>query len=278
MTVAVACNLSDGVILGVDSAVTVSSSGGVEHVYENAEKLFGLGDRPIGIAAYGLGSIGQRSVGSYLREFEVRDPQKIVSSVSTTMAQIVEGLRRFFMGLYRAQVIPQVETETGKNWRDLTDDQKPVLGLVVGGYGHGAYLSEVWNIVLPTHSRARTAENPFPQGSFGTSWYAMPRPIFRYIKGFDSDLMVEIEGFLTSKLARSLTGLEQTELQQLVRSYEYNILYSAMPLGEGVAHTRFLVELVIGHHRYATGAPVVGGQVRLGKASYLGGPFEILSP
>src|SRR5206468_6888121 len=42
MSVAIACNLSDGVVLAVDSAVTVPdpAGGGVAKVYENAQKLF----------------------------------------------------------------------------------------------------------------------------------------------------------------------------------------------------------------------------------------------
>lgn len=41
MTVAVSCNLSDGVILGVDSAVTLTNNkGAIIKVYENAKKLF----------------------------------------------------------------------------------------------------------------------------------------------------------------------------------------------------------------------------------------------
>jgi integrase len=55
VTVAVACNLSDGVALAVDSAVTLpDGTGGIAKVYENAQKLFQLGDRPIGIAVFGL--------------------------------------------------------------------------------------------------------------------------------------------------------------------------------------------------------------------------------
>jgi hypothetical protein len=56
LTVAISCNLSDGVNLGVDSAVTAPSpDGGVMKVYENAQKLFQVGERPIGVATYGLG-------------------------------------------------------------------------------------------------------------------------------------------------------------------------------------------------------------------------------
>jgi len=65
MTVAVACNLAEGVVLGVDSAVTIHDSQGlVVKVYENAVKLFQLGEKPIGIAAFGIGALGNRIIGS----------------------------------------------------------------------------------------------------------------------------------------------------------------------------------------------------------------------
>ena len=69
MTVAVACNLAEGVVLGVDSAVTMSNQQKqVIKTYEHAEKIFKLGEKPVGIATYGLGAIGNRIIGSYVRE------------------------------------------------------------------------------------------------------------------------------------------------------------------------------------------------------------------
>ena len=47
MTVADSCNLSEGVILGGDSAITLGSSRRVIKGYENAEKLFQLGEKPV---------------------------------------------------------------------------------------------------------------------------------------------------------------------------------------------------------------------------------------
>jgi len=54
MTVAISCNLSEGVVLGVDSAVTVAA-GNHYKIWEHAQKLFQMGERPIGAAIYGLG-------------------------------------------------------------------------------------------------------------------------------------------------------------------------------------------------------------------------------
>ena len=48
-----------------------------------------------------------------------------------------------------------------------------------------------------------------------------------------------------------------------------------MSIVEGMEHVRFLVELVINHYRFALGAPVVGGKVKIGKVTYKGKYFEI---
>src|SRR5205814_2305946 len=101
MTVALTVNLSDGVVFGVDSAVTLPSSAGKETtVYDDSEKLFPLGRLSVGVATYGLGAMGARSIGSYLREYEVTDPQGLMAG-DYTMPQLVESLRAFLLQAYQ---------------------------------------------------------------------------------------------------------------------------------------------------------------------------------
>jgi hypothetical protein len=280
VTVAVSCNLSDGVVLGVDSAVTVPAvgpGGGIAKVYENAEKLFQLGNLPVGVAIYGLGAIGTRGIGSYLREFEVRDPDKVLTGGSQ-LVDVVESLRKFFTDAYYRTIVPAVEQVRGVPFEQVPIADRPALGLVVGGFSHGAYLSEVWEILVPHHANDHSARQVAQQGFFTVNWFAMNEPITRYIKGLDPNLLTGLVTWLSSKLNRTLTDDETTELAGLLAQYEFQVPIWAMPMDEGVAYTRFLVELVINHHRFVTGAPVVGGRVKLGKVTYRGGAFEILGP
>ena len=53
MSVAVSLVISDGLVLGVDIAVAISFGPGKTNIYENAEKLFQLGAKRIGIARLG---------------------------------------------------------------------------------------------------------------------------------------------------------------------------------------------------------------------------------
>jgi hypothetical protein len=276
VTVAVSCNLSDGVVLAVDSAVTLpDGSGGIAKVYENASKLFQLGERPIGIAAFGIGALGTRSVGSYVREFETLNPGDVVSAGSS-LADVVEGLRAFFLESYQREVVPLLEQAHGAPFEEIADEHKPVLGLVVGGFSAGAFLSEVWEISIPIHAVAGSAVLRRNQGDFGTNWFAMFDPIRRYIKGFDPQLIDQLVGWFVQKRGgQALEPEEISEIHGLLAGFEYQIPFAAMPLEEGIQHTRFLAELVVSHHRYAVGAPVVGGAVRVGSVTYRGGRFDI---
>jgi len=282
MTVAFSCNLSDGVILGVDSAITLTGSRAgspdivdIVKVYEHAEKLFQLGENPIGIATYGIGSIRARSIGSYLREFEIQNPNQVVSN-SATVEDIVEELRRFFLNIYRNTVIADIESQTGKKFDELPDNKKPLLGFVVGGFSPNDYLSEVWRILIPINASPKSATLRRAKGNFGSDWFATFEPIRRYVKGYDPKLLTELKDYFTQLRGAPFSSTEEKKIQKIVAKHEYQIPFLAMPIDEGVAHVKFLVELAINHHRFAIGAPVVGGQAKIGLVTYKGERFKIL--
>jgi len=282
MTVAVSLNLSDGVILGVDSAITLSGSvagqpniQSIVKVYEHAEKMFQLGEKPIGLAVYGLGSIRNRSIGSYVREFELLDPAQSISG-SLTVKEIVEEVRKFFMDIYGKTIIPDIERETGKKWGELQDNQKPKLGLVVGGFSPNEFLSEVWRILIPKNDTQDSATLRRDKGIFGSDWFATFGPIRRYIKGFEPKLVEELATYFAQLRGSAFSDAERDKIKEILSKYEYPIPFIAMPIEEGIAHVKFLVDLAINHHRFAVGAPVVGGQARIGLVTYKGEQFKIL--
>ena len=61
-----------------------------------AKKLFQLKDKPVGIAFFGIGSMGTRSIGSYIREFEITNPKRVVSQ-NSSISNIVEEIRKFYI-------------------------------------------------------------------------------------------------------------------------------------------------------------------------------------
>jgi hypothetical protein len=266
--------LSDGVILGVDSAITIPSPTGVAKVYEKADKLFQLKDLPIGVATFGLGTLQNRSIGSFLREFEINDPNKVLSNYQS-LASVVEEMRVFFSGIYMSTVAPALAKEIGSPFERIPPDKKPVLGFLVGGFSPKSFLSEVWSMLIPLHSQPNSAAANRKPGDFGTNWFAMYEPIQRYFKGVSESLLDEIVGFFTAR-SSPLSPQEQTQFASLLAKHEVQVPYWSMPIREGIEHVRFLVGMVVSHHRYAMGAPIVGGKVNIGLVTYKGEKFRIL--
>ncbi len=276
MTVAVAASFPDGVVLGVDSAVTINHPNGqVIKIYENAEKLFQIGEKPIGIAAFGLAILDARGIGSYLREFEVSNPNNIISK-QASVQDVVEELRKFFMQIYQTTVIPELETQKGKKFAELTDKEKPVLGLAVGGYSGVTPFSEVWEILIPINNTPNSARQWCKPKEFRCAWFAVNAPIYRYTKGYDRNLLIELKEHFANLRGTPLNPSEEQAIDAIVAKHEYSFPCSVMPLLEGIAYVRFQVELVINHHRFAVGAPIVGGDARIGVVTYKGEKFKIL--
>ena len=288
MSVVVSVNLADGVILGVDSAITLPGPppipgqplppnvmhGGVLKVYEGADKLFPLGNLPVGIATYGTAVVGNRTVGNYIRQFVAENPNRVVKPEST-LRDIAEELHEFFSRLYKQIVVPVAEKYQGKPFDQIPVDSRPGFGFVIGGFSGGAYLSEVWQVLVPATNEPQILR---AQGDFSSNWFALYEPIDRYFKGFSRTLLAQLLEYFARLRGSAFSDAEQKEIADIITSHEFIIPTSAMPISVGIEFARFMVELVINHHRYAIGGPVVGGRARVGVVTDKGtGPkFEIV--
>lgn len=276
MTVAIACTVPDGVILGVDSAVTIGDPQNPLKVYEDAEKIFQLGTLPVGIAIYGAAGFGQRTIGSYLREFQIKNPKKVLDPGKRQLKEIAEELRAFFMGEYIATMVPLIEAVRGKPFDQVPENERPGLGLVVAGFSPGSFLPEVWNVIIPLHKDPGSSLQTISNGVLGSAWFASCAPIVRYIKGYDTGLSTALMAEFEKIKGTPLTPAEIKTLQDVAQKHEYQIVFDAMPIKRGIEYVRFLVQLVISHHKFAVGAPIVGGSPRIGVVTYKGEGFKIL--
>jgi len=94
MSICVAFNLSDGVIMAVDSAITMfDPDGTITKVFLDAEKIFRLKEMRVGIATYGLASLHGRTLGSFIREFTAAPENADLDTLP--LSEVVERLRRF---------------------------------------------------------------------------------------------------------------------------------------------------------------------------------------
>src|SRR6267378_8541694 len=73
MSVVGTVKVYDGIVLGAESMTQLTAFvNGVPQLiksYENAQKLFHVGNLPVAVLTYGLGNIGRRSMESFVHEF-----------------------------------------------------------------------------------------------------------------------------------------------------------------------------------------------------------------
>jgi len=266
MSVAVLCNLSDGVIIGVDSALTVTSANGVERVFEDGGKLFQIGKK-LGVATFGLAGLGGRSIGSFLHEFEGTHQ----GFEEWPIPETVESLRDFFVTKYKEAVAEAY----GKPFEEVTETSWQTTGLVVVGYSPGSYLSEAWEIRIPDHVEPGSSRQVYKPGSFGLAWFALSDPIERYLYGISLQGLGEIADYVKELLNRDLTAEEYGKLLDIRRGQAYQVMTDSMPVKTGIAYVRYLVNHVIAHYRFTEPHPTVGGKAQIGVITYRGGEFEI---
>ena len=279
----------DAVILGVDSTVSLPglpkgadiplpanviewARGPAIKAYDGAEKLFALGNRPVGVAIYGTTMIGDRSIRSHLHEFVTKDPDGVLSR-ETSLQQIAEGLRAFFANLYEKVVKPFLQDFRKMPFDQIPVDQRPGFGFVIGGYSANAYLPEVFHVFVPTVSEPQVMRR---QRELNANWFGLYEPIDRYYKGYTQPILNSLLEQFEKIHGSALSEQNRADINALLATYEYPNTISLMPVSVGIEYVRFLVGLVINHYRFDVGIPLVGGSVRIGKATCASGTFEVL--
>jgi hypothetical protein len=188
------------------------------------------------------------------------------------IGDVVERLRAFFFNVY----VRFAEQLFGVPFDQIPQDKKGYLGLIVGGFSPGAFLSEAWEIQIPLHDQPGSARQICSQGTFLVSWFATFDPIERYLLGFDRGLLGEMSTYVEGLLGRPLTQQESDGFAPIREKYCYRLMLDSMPIQAGIEYVRFLVQLVIQHYRFTSPHPVVGGRSKLGVVTYKEENFLIL--
>ena len=196
------------------------------------------------------------------------------------MAQVAEAVRFFFFNQYDGAVLqPLAAAQAGEadaTTPGLPQMLPPVLGLVVGGFGKTSYQSELWSIQLPYHSQPNSAVCNLGQGQYASAWFASMAPIHRYIKGVDPGAFQSMVEYF-NQIRPELNPAELEELKKRANAAEFSFVFPGMPIAKGVEYVRFLIDLVIGHHKFAAANPIVGGRCRVGYVTFDKQPFKILT-
>jgi hypothetical protein len=245
MSVVATVKVYDGIVLGAESMTqlmaTVPGMPGPQLVkaYENAQKLFQVGKRPIGILTYGIGNIGRRSVESLVDEFSRAEKSRDNDPVN------VEQSARRFYDFLRDRYTPAFGA--------LPQPQQPAMGFVVAGYSDGEPLGSQWEFVLPM---ATGPVSVGPQDSVGAMWRGVANPFFRLMYGVDPGLEQKLR-------QQGATDQEIQRFKNAMPQIATAVAFDGMPLADAVSYCRFIIQTTIGWCMYALGQAACGGPIKL---------------
>jgi hypothetical protein len=263
------------VIIGTDSAITVAGPNqAVMKVYNDADKIFAFyadadkDDRlPIGVATYGLATLGQRTIQSFVRQFELEHKAKAKELQALTVHEFAEKLHAFFRGHYVTNVGPFLQAQ-GIDIATATPDKLPALGLFVSGFSPKEPLPETWLLNIQLDKTAGGIVQSRQPGNFGSNWGGQFLGIQRFHKGYEDGVIQAAAGAIASAFGIDLTQPGNQDkirnaIMPVLPMFEYQVPFAAMPLQEGVDYTTFLLDMAILQHRFVVGAPTCGGSIRL---------------
>ena len=237
MTIIASVKVRDGLILATDSMTQIygSTPQGQQQFlkgYENARKLFQVGDLPIGVMTHGLGNIGQRSMEGLVREFSANIGQL------RKVESIAQALYQFIKDKYEEQGYGKLE-------------EPPALGFYIAGYSPKGHFPDEWEFVLPRDQEAiqvRVAED------FGATWRGIDFPFTRLWMGFAP---FRIPARLAEK------GWSQQEIAELLGDLQTPALYDGMPVQDAVNFAAYILRVTIGYTEFSVGPSACGGPIQL---------------
>lgn len=235
MTIVASVKVRDGLILATDSMTQISSAaaGGAPMVlkaYENAKKLFQVGDLPIGVMTFGLGNIGQRSIEGLMLEFSasVVGNRKKVETVASALFEFIKGKYE--------------EQEYGES--------PPGLGFYIAGYSPNSHFPDEWEFALPRDSAPIQVRD---EEDFGPNWRGIDFPFTRLWNGFAPRIPARL----------SEKGWNQAEIQELLSDLGTAVLFDGMPVQDAVNFAVYILRTTIGYTAFSIGQATCGGPIQL---------------
>ncbi len=239
---------------------TVNTVSVLAQSFHHAQKLMQIEDHPVGVLTFGLGLIGTRNLESLLTEFQSQVlPTLPVAAGGYTVHGIASGLQTFLGDRYDA-VYPQ--PAPALPGVAAPPDQRPAMGVVVGGYSQGSFAPEAYALMFPARTLDET--RPAGTGDFGVRWWGQTVPLQRLLLGFDPDLIQWLADNGVDSAA--LPGINA----QLQARLGWQVNFDGMPLQDAIDLSVYLTNVAIGHSRFAVGPPVCGGPVDVATISHRG--------
>jgi len=244
MSLGVVIKGSDGVVLAVDSRVTLDALWpGMPPItinFDNASKFlhFSHPHDFVGAITYGTAVIGKRTAHSFIPEFE----QNVLSKSAGRLKVInyARKLSDFYMARWQ-ELMP-------KAYKGLP------INFIVGGYDIGEPYGSVYLFRIPDKPKPEP-RNP---DDFGMTWGGQLEIASRIIQGCDPRFINVVKN--TLKLNDDQVKLLMTELR---KNLEFPIPYDILPLQDSVDLAIFLIRSTITAQRLAIGIRGVGGLIEV---------------
>lgn len=251
MTISIGIRVNDGLVIASDSALTLSGADGVRNVYMNGNKILNIHKGlPMGVAFWGLASIGGHSVAFWLKELRseleggVTGKQDFrVDSNNYQVFEIAKHVQNFFNNLVRVQLAENPET------------QLPGIGLLVAGYSSGSLNPESYVVQLIENR----FESPYDPINGATGWFSHGQPelISRILNGYSMDL------------SQALINLKvdpkdiPSYVQAIVAQTQIPLVQADMPIQDAIDLAAFLADSTIKFVKFAPGANTVDGPIEI---------------
>ncbi len=246
MTIAVSVKVNDGIVLGADSAATMSNESGVLNTYNHANKIFNLRKGlPIGVAIHGLGSIGASSIGTLLKDFRriITDEKEFkLKKPNYTIEDVTKKLSEFLFDKYKAA------------FAQLT--QNAELGLFVVGYSSGADSPEEWQIRIENAQKDPAVFCSQPQQNTGISAGGVTEAVLKLFGAYPP----AVGGIIA---AAQIPDDKKTDIMNKLNSLAVSLVAPAMPIQDAIDLAQFAAETTKHYVRFLPGPPTVDGQIEL---------------
>jgi hypothetical protein len=288
MTIAVSVKVGEGLVLAADSTTSFFSENVLAQSYHHARKLLQLENYPIGLLTYGLGQLAGRNLESLVAEFEQRELPPWGRESQYSVREIAEKLHRFISARYdvaypRPPALPLdgspdsgapapeadaapagdvpvvAENESAPpepTPPDAGPDPRIPLGIVIGGYSSGEYFPDEFQMLIPIAGPAEIWPDPDQERQqYGVRWWGQTKPIERLYLGCDTDA---VKWFTDNGVPVDDAWQYYMQLRDRLI---WPIIYEGMPLQDAIDLAVYLVNVTIGHSRFAVGPPVCGGGI-----------------
>jgi hypothetical protein len=233
VTIVTCVKVRDGLVLGTDSMAHIIRGQQFLRFYENARKLFQVGDLPMGVMSYGLGNLGHRSIESLMREFGESLEGRV--SVNTVGKELFAFMKEKYDAL--AEGLPD-------------EEGLPELGFYLAGYSRGQVFAEEREFQFPRDDEPQVVRE---KEEFGAHWRGVEPPFFRLNKGYGFLVRERLEG----------AGMSKEQAGELLDDLEMGVIFDGMPVQDAVDYATFILNTTIGYTRFATDVSPCGGPLQV---------------